>query len=244
MGAEASAQNGATWWQPAVSTTWQYQLRGTINQTNPASFYIVDGFDTAATTVASLRAKGKKVGCYISAGSYEDWRPDADRFPQSVLGDENGWPGERWLDIRNVSLLEPIMASRMDMCKAKGFDAVDPDNVDGYTNDTGFSLRANDQLVYNRMLARLAHERGLAVGLKNDVDQAAALQPDFDFAINEQCWEYNECGTLASFIAAGKPVFNVEYRGKQSTICPKARAKRFRTMRKQLSLGATVVWTC
>ena len=85
-----------------------------------------------------MHAKNIHAVCYVSLGTYEDWRPDADSFPSSVLGSGNGWPGEKWLDIRQISKLSPIMTARFQMCKDKGFDAVEPDNIDGYSNCTGF----------------------------------------------------------------------------------------------------------
>jgi hypothetical protein len=130
------------------------------------------------------------------------------------------------------------MAKRFDMCRAKGFDAVEPDNVDGYTNRTGFPLTAANQSTYNKMLAGLAHDRGLKVGLKNDLEQTGSLRGSFDFAVNEQCFQYSECGTLTSFIAAGKPVFNVEYRGATGSFCPKARALKFSSIFKHMNLDA------
>ena len=78
-----------------------------------------------------------------------------------------------------------IMASRMDHAVARGCDAVDPDNVDGYTNQPGFSFGFEDQLDYNRFLAAEAHARGLAIGLKNDLDQIGDLMAEFEFAVNE-----------------------------------------------------------
>jgi hypothetical protein len=151
----------------------------------------------------------------------------------------DGWPDERWLDIRQVSVITPVMAARFDECKAKGFDAVDPDNVDGYSNDTGFPLRAGDQLRFNRAIADLAHRRGLAVGLKNDVEQVAVLAASFDFAVNEQCLQYSECGRYRPFVAAGKPVFSVEYQGAAATVCAAARQYGLTTVIKDLALGAT-----
>ncbi|MCP4225614.1 MAG: endo alpha-1,4 polygalactosaminidase, partial [Actinomycetia bacterium] len=177
---------------PAPGTTWQWQLTQAIDESYDVDVYDVDGFDVSATTVASLHASGRKVICYISAGSWEDWRPDASDFPASVKGNNNGWPGEKWLDIRDLDVLGPIMEARLDMCVAKGFDAVEPDNIDGYTNNTGFPLSAQDQLGYNRFLADAAHARGLSIGLKNDLDQVVALEPWFEFAVNEQCFQYNE----------------------------------------------------
>jgi hypothetical protein len=150
--------------------------------------------------------------CYVDVGTWEDWRPDAGSFPRAVLGKSNGWPGEKWLDIRQWSTLEPILTARFTMCAAKGFDGIEADNVDGYSNKTGFPLTASDQLLFNTRMAALAHKVGLPVALKNDVDQVAALQPLFDWAINEQCAQYNECGVYSAFTAAGKAVWNVEYR--------------------------------
>ncbi|HZZ00980.1 MAG TPA: endo alpha-1,4 polygalactosaminidase, partial [Candidatus Baltobacteraceae bacterium] len=69
----------------------------------------------------------------VDAGTWEKWRPDASQFPKSVLGlPDGGWPGERWLDIRQTSVLEPIVNKRLQLCKSKNFDGVDPDNLDGY----------------------------------------------------------------------------------------------------------------
>ena len=107
--------------------------------------------------------------CYFSAGSFENWRPDAAAFPASVKGSSNGWPGENWLDIRQWSVLGPIMGARMDLAVSKGCDGVEPDNMDGYSNSTGFPLTAADQITYNTNIANLAHSKGLSVGLKNDV---------------------------------------------------------------------------
>jgi hypothetical protein len=153
-----------------------------------------------------------------------------------VLGRTNGWPGERWLDIRRIDVLAPIMRARIAMCRGKGFDAVEPDNVDGYANESGFPLTAADQLRYNRQLARLAHRAGLAVGLKNDLGQAAALRRDFDFAVVEQCFQYDECGKTRAFTRAGKPVFAVEYELPRSRFCTHARQLRINALRAPRSL--------
>jgi hypothetical protein len=108
---------------------------------------------------------------------------------------------ERWLDIRRLDMLRPTMALRFDLCRSKRFDAIDADEADGNANDTGFSLTTADQLVYNRMLATLAHERGLFI------NQIPDLVTDFDFAINESCVAYNECDTLVPFIRAANRYF-------------------------------------
>ncbi len=129
-----------------------------------------------------------------------------------MLGnDYDGWPGERWLDIRRIDLLAPILRARLDLCRSKGFDGVDPDNINGYLNPTGFPLTAQDQLNFNIWLANEAHARGLSIGLKNDSEQLASLLAYFDWGLTEDCYDQGWCSDLSPFIAAGKPVFAVEY---------------------------------
>ena len=88
------------------------------------------------------------------------------------------------------------MTARFQMCKQKGFDAIEPDNIDGYQNRTGFDISAQDQLSYDGWVAKEAHSVGLAVFQKNDPEQATQLQPDFDGVLDEQCNEYSECSSF------------------------------------------------
>jgi hypothetical protein len=109
--------------------------------------------------------RGTKVIGYISVGSHENWRSDADQFPEEELGkDYEGWRGERWLDIHRIDPLAPIMLARLDLCAAKGFDALEPDNMQIWDKDTGFPLTYGDQLHYAPWLAEEAHKRGFAIG--------------------------------------------------------------------------------
>ncbi|MFB8753114.1 endo alpha-1,4 polygalactosaminidase [Streptomyces parvulus] len=225
-------------WRPRPGTAWQWQLSGKLDTSVDVPVYDIDGFDHPKATVAGLHDDGRKVICYLSTGAWEDLRPDAGRFPESVLGKGNGWEGERWLDVRATDVLEPLMAERLDMCREKGFDAVEPDNMDGYRNETGFPLTADDQLRYNRLIADLAHERGMAVGLKNDLDQIPELVDDFDFAVNEQCAQYGECADNLPFIEAGKAVFHVEYELPTERFCAESREMRLSSMLKKYELGA------
>jgi hypothetical protein len=234
-----SKNNSRTHWQPAIGTPWQIQYTGNINTTLNVDAFNLDLFDTSTATITGLHAKGKHVICYFSAGSYENWRPDAGSFPAAVLGrDLDGWPGEKWLDVRKVNTLIPIMKARMQMAASKGCDAVDPDNVDGYSNNTGFALSGNDQLAYNIALAQEAHKLGLAISLKNDLAQIKDLVAYFDFAVNEECFQFNECGMLKPFIAAGKPVFGIEYNLSAASFCPQANSMNMDFLKKNLSLDA------
>ncbi len=236
----SAGRTEAAWWRPVPGTSWQIQFIGKIDLDLNVRIWDLDLFDTSAGTIAKLHDKGKKVICYFSAGSYEDWRPDAESSPKAALAEPlDGWEGEWWLDVRN-SKVRQIMQKRLDLAVTKGCDAVDPDNVDGYTNESGFPLTASHPLSYNKFLASEAHKRGLAIGLKNDLDQVSKLVASFDFETNEQCFAYDECDLLQPFIGRGKPVFNIEYgsSSKARRICPKANALNFDTLIKNLSLDA------
>jgi hypothetical protein len=222
---------------PPVRTNFQIQLTGKVNRKVIADFFDIDLFDNAPSVVADLHARGRKVACYFSAGSFENWRPDAALFPESVKGRSNGWPGERWLDVRRLDVLGPIIDARLDLCRAKGFDSVDPDNVDAWTNTSGFPITAADQLTFNRYIANAAHSRGLSVGLKNDLDQIPELLPYFDWAINEQCAQYAECDLLVPFVQSGKAVMQIEYKWVKKRVCPAANARDFNAYKKSLALG-------
>ncbi|UUU42347.1 endo alpha-1,4 polygalactosaminidase [Streptomyces sp. NBC_00162] len=225
-------------WRPPPGVGWQWQLTGKLDTSVKAPVYDVDGFTTTKEQVAALKKAGRKTICYISTGAWEDFRPDADAFPKATIGQGNGWEGERWLDIRQLTELEPLIAKRFDMCRDKGFDAVEPDNMDGYRNTSGFPLTAEDQLSYNRLIAKLAHDRGLAVGLKNDLDQIPQLVGEFDFAVNEQCAQYRECEKLTPFIEAGKAVFHVEYELPAGRFCERARELKLSSLQKRYDLDA------
>ena len=227
-----------TVWSPAPGTPWQWQLQGDIDVSLDVPVYDVDGFTTSQELVTALRSVGKRSICYLSVGAWEDWRPDAARFPSEVLGADNGWPGERWVDIRRIDVLAPVLRERIAMCRAKGFDAVEPDNIDGYANHSGFPLTHGDQLRFNRWLAAEVHRHGMSVALKNDLEQVEALVDVFDFAINEQCFEFSECQRLMPFVRAGKAVLHVEYDVPTEGFCGLVPAG-FSSMQKRLDLG---VW--
>lgn len=237
--ATTPAPSAGSWWRPAPGTTWQWQLSGTVDVTVPAAVFDIDGEAATAAMVAGLHDRGAKVVCYVDVGAWESYRGDAGAFPSAVLGSAvEGWPEERWLDVRALDVLLPIMEARVADCAAKGFDAVEPDLVDGYANDTGFPLGARDQIAYNSAIADLVHRYGMGVALKNDAEQVGELEPLFDFAVVEECVVWDECGAYSPFIAAGKAVLHVEYTLDPGEFCPQVSALGFSSMRKNLELDA------
>ncbi len=264
---------GTSCWHPALASRWQYQLQGVaayastggINvnissvpftggaAVRPSVFDIdlyvdpaIAGNNTTFNTAAvnAIHANGAKAICYVSAGTFEPWRPDVASYPESIKGRAvGGFKDEKWVDIRQTSILLPIMNARVAKCKQAGFDGVEWDTVDGYTNRTGFPLTAADQLFYNASLANLAHSYGLTVALKNDVEQLPDLGPYFDYAVNEQCQQYSECdGYTTYFISQGKAVFQVEYKLGLTKFCPQANTANRNAIKQTYDLFDTP-WT-
>lgn len=229
------------WWKPAPGLSWQWQLTGQLDLEQRADVWDIE-LEVGRSVVDHLHAQGARVICYISVGSHENWRSDADLFPPEVLGkDYEGWSGEKWLDIRRIDLLAPIMLARLDECARKGFDAVEPDNMEIHTNDTGFPLSYQDQLRYALWLAEEAHQRGLAIGQKNAPDMVKDLVEVFDFAITEDAFYYNWADEMRPYITAGKPVFAAEYTdlpGNFERFCEKSQEFGFSTILKDRDLDS------
>jgi len=188
----------------------------------------IDLFDVPQSVIDSLHAQGKIVICYFSAGSYEKKRPDSDDFPEIIKSKKMAGWDEMWLDINQLQAggpLQTIMKARMDLAVTKKCDGIEPDNVDAWTNDVytvrsvnkqgvrtyGSKITGTIQLAYNRWLADYAHSVGLSIGLKNDLDQIPQLVTSFDWALNEQCNQFDECDQYEPFLSANKAVFGVEY---------------------------------
>lgn len=236
---------------PAGRLGWDLQLGASteskVTLPNTVRLIEVDGFGTSAQTVADLKAKGAYVVCYINAGSYESYRPDSGLYPNSLkLQTDPDWPDESFLDIRDVfrsgGVLADILKNRIDMCKAKGFDAVDPDNLQNDENITSGVITRQDQLNFNGWLTDTAHRAGLAIFQKNGPDRI--LQRDklgrlmvdlFDGIVNEQCGQYKECAALAAYVERGKPALNVEYRAKFLN-CAESAGLGINSMLKDLNL--------
>jgi hypothetical protein len=242
-------------WKPKAGLTWNLLLLKPLSsgQTNNTQVLDIDLFDNDEKIIKSLKQNGAKVICYFSAGSYEKWRPDAKEFNKNDLGSPlDGWPGEWWINVKSTNVRN-IMKARLDLAVKKGCDAVDPDNVDGYNNKNGLGLTKKDATNYMNFLAKEAHKRKLAIGLKNAGEIVGKLVEVMDFSVNEQCEQYNECDTFKPFIKKNKPVFHVEYpkgddtnndvnipEAKKQQICNDSTTKGFSTIIKNINLDSWI----
>jgi len=224
----------STYWQPECGAAWQIEIQNPLTNTaNNASIYDIDLFDNSALTIKALHKLSRKVICYFSAGTYENWRSDASSFQKSDYAKAvGGWPGEFWLNTSSPNV-RTIMSKRLDLAASKGCDGVDPDNIDGYDNDTGLDLDQDAAVDYLQFLAREAHARKISIGLKNGGAIVPRVVDIVQWDVNEQCSQYKECNLFTPFIKAGKPVFHIEYK-KTASMCKNA---GFSTIYKNLNLG-------
>ncbi|MGC4895677.1 endo alpha-1,4 polygalactosaminidase [Micromonospora sp. DT31] len=218
---------------------WQWQLTTPVDVTVDADVFLLDPVGATSTETAALRERGRRLVCHVRVGTYAGSDPDVTRFPVAVRGAAvPGRPGTRFLDVRRWESLAPVLSDRFRLCRGKGFGAVAFADADGYRHRSGFPLGFDDQLLFNRRLAGLARRVGLSPGLVDDVAQVAALAPDFDFAVNQECVRRGECAKLLPFVDAHKPVFHVEYAGEPARFCVTSVGYGFASIRKDRSLDA------
>jgi hypothetical protein len=236
---------GATFWTPAAGLTWQWQLSEEVGEPLDVDVYDID-WEADAATVSKLHAAGIKVICYVSVGSWEDFRPDVDAFPAEVIGnDYDGWPGEKYVDIR-APALRSVMLARFDECQQKGFDAIEPDNMDVYElgEESGFPLTRADGIDYARFLANAAHERGLGIGQKNAAGISAEIEGEYQWALTESCYSDGDwCEDVSIYAERNKPVFMCEYEaGSFDAACSQWKARKFSPILKSLDLDEPVTF--
>ncbi len=209
----------------------------------------LDGFNISASKVSSLKAQGIYTVCYIDAGSYEDGRSDSSLYPAylKIFKDVqwNEWfldvqdvfrpiqpagtqlVNNQWVDASGKPLVglptagafAPLLKARLKMCADKGFDALEPDNLQNDEN-AGGKVTQQQQLDFNSWIADAAHDVGLAAFQKNgpnkilQKDSAGKMMVEkFDAILNEECQQYSECGPLAEYVKRGKLALNTEYTG-------------------------------
>ena len=240
-GAGSGADSGMTATAMPVfpaDVSWQYQLVGQVDPELDARLFVIDLFNVSTTVIDRLHAQGKLAVAYLSAGTLENFRDDADQFPASAVGSVyDEYPNESWLDVRDQGV-RARMAARLDIAREKGFDGVLPTNLTAYQHDSGFDLSASDQADYTTWLSAQAHARGMHVGMADNYGQVAALVAHFDWGVDYGCLASNNCDRLAPFKAEGKPVLDVETEGQAAEVCPLARSLGVNVILKRPDLGA------
>ncbi|MEU0424464.1 endo alpha-1,4 polygalactosaminidase [Streptomyces canus] len=200
---------------PPRHVPWDYQIGGAYP---PAT-----GVRVVSRSYEDAPAPGLYNICNINAYQAEsdaenDW--DADLLLRDADGKvvhDTDW-GEAVLDIRTAAKRERVAArldTWIDACAAKGYQAVEPDNYDSFTRFPSYLKAAQAEALMKRLAAH-AHAKGLAVAQKNTAEllsDRASL--GLDFAIVEECAEYDECGEFAD--AFDDNVLVIEYTGKGLT---------------------------
>lgn len=222
---------GSDWWKspPTDIRTWDLQIGATTEEAievrDGVDVLDIDLFATSAETVASLKARGIYTLCYVNAGSWQPGFPDSDQIPDRLkLQQDPDWPEEYFLDVRDVftedSVLARVLQARIELCHSKGFDALEPDNLQNDLTVTSGVITTADQLEFNSWIANQAHAAGLAVFQKNGPDKVLAqdstgtpMVERFDGVLSEQCMAYEECDAIAEFARRGKLSLVVEYEG-------------------------------
>jgi hypothetical protein len=264
----AQAADSSNIWHPKPGTTWYWQLKNPVDTSIDAKVYDIDLFDNTDQLVEELHKKGRKVICYINVGAYENWREDSYKFttdgkkPKSnnsnldrdIVGKPyEGWEGESWLNI-NEKKVRDIMKARFQECKRKGFDGVEPDNIDSYDplKKTGFDITVQDQIDYDKWLVKTAHafDLNLSIGMKNDSENVRNLVDAFDWALTEDCFAQKWCENMKPFIDKGKAVFAAEYTDEMNSkkftqiVCNQAQKIEFSTILLNRDLDGKPVAKC
>ncbi len=191
---------------------WDWQLSGPLDLSRDLDAITLDPDGVTAQQMTNLTDVVPLRICYVSVGTLENWRTDITAFPEDVIGATYpDWPDERFLDIRRLSVLLPLMQARFARCRDLGFNAIEPDNIDLHINQTGFAIGYGDVTTYVTALAGIAHGLGLQIGQKNAPDLTIDLLRYMDFAVAENCIADGWCADLSPYTTAGKPIFAAEY---------------------------------
>ena len=208
---------------------------------------VADDYLFTTDAVNAIHASGRHVIGYITIGDAENFRADYQQmvdFDAACEGCFIGnpfsqtFPNEWYVNINNgrgqADFMRKMVQARIDKVAAAGFDSLEPDVDNAFENNSGFNISGATQIAYNVSIAKIAHADGLSINLKSDVDQA--MNPElisaFDYVLDEQCFQYNQCGNYAGFQQAGKSIFSAEYRVAPDTFCPKANAMNFNSIKK------------
>ncbi|KAJ7641204.1 glycoside hydrolase family 114 protein [Roridomyces roridus] len=195
---------------------FDYQIGGSY--TAAADVKVVDR-DHSESPVAGLFNI-----CYINAFQTQPeeksfWTSSANKdllllTKAGALFEDKDWPGEYFLDTTTDAKrqrIATILNGWIDDCASKGFNAIEPDNLDTFTRSNGL-LTADNNLALAKLFTDHAHSLGLLVAQKNTGDELGSTGKSaagFDFALAEECNEYEECDSYTDVYGAN--VIEIEY---------------------------------
>jgi len=205
---------GQCWYPPHLDRTghpmrWDWQIGRTtpLQRTgrNAVDIYDIDGFLTTRAQVSAIKTSWQastlahpRTVCYLDL-AWEDYRPDATpggAFPAATLGHVYyGYPEERWVDLRQLDALEPMLRERVAMCARKGFDAVELDDIDSFDppSTTGFHLTPGDAQNFLAHAFNLIHRAGMTALWKNSPYLSWWGRQYADGAVVEECYLDRAC---------------------------------------------------
>jgi Glycoside-hydrolase family GH114 len=222
QGCQATAQRSC--WYPQhlaangkpMRWDWQIGRVSPLQRTGrrAVDIYDLDGFLTTGAQVRALHTTWQaatlphpRAVCYLDL-AWEDYRPDASPgryFPAATLGGVYyGYPQERWVDLRQLSALKPMLDERLEMCARKGFDAVELDDIDSFDppSTTGFHLTPGDAQNFLAYAFNEIHRLGMTGLWKNSPLLSWWGRQYADGAIVEECYTYGGC--FASSLAGSR----------------------------------------
>ncbi len=204
----------ACWYPPHLDGTghpmrWDWQIGRTAplqrTGSNAVDIYDVDGFLTTRAEVTAIKTQWAastldhpRTVCYLDL-AWEDYRPDATTggaFPAAALGHIYfGFPEERWVDLRQLDALKPMLRERVAMCAGKGFDAVELDDIDSFDppSTTGFHLTPGDAQNFLAYAFNLIHQSGMTALWKNSPYLSWWGRQYADGAVVEECYVDHAC---------------------------------------------------
>ena len=183
---------------------------------------LADGVTVVARDRTDPPAAGAYSICYLNGFQTQPQEMDfwLDEHPDLLLRDESGepfidpdWPDEVMFDTTaagNREALADVIGEWIDGCAEDGFQAVEFDNLDTFTRSDG-AITMDDNLALATLLVARAHDSGLAAAQKNSGEIGARGRDEvgFDFAVVEECHEFDECGVFAEVWGDG--FIDIEY---------------------------------
>ncbi len=238
--ASAGSAGNSQAFSPLPGTSWQAQLSGTIDTELDVELFYLDADVAGKPALTDLLVRGRHVVCYLSAGTFEPWRNDADQFPAGVLGDElDQYPDERWLDVRD-SVVRGLMQERIARLRAAGCEGVVPASLNGHEQDRKFGLTAADAVEYAVWLGQELHAQGMSAGLSVPGDLLPALAGAFDWGLAVGCLSTSGCAGYVPVRQRDRAVLLVEFgdEGDLAEVCAGASARGFDALVKRPNFDA------